>query len=145
MLSEAKELKPRLVELRRAIHRYPELGFDVHRTAELVARTLNELGLEVQTGVGKTGVVGYLGDGDPLRDAASAGGPVIAIRADMDALPIDEVNEAEYVSERPGRMHACGHDAHTAMLLGVGMLLAKHKLPGQIRLLFQPSEEAYDE
>ncbi len=136
MLSEAKALKPRLVELRRAIHRYPELGFDVHRTAELVARTLGELGLEAQTGVGETGVVGYVGDGD---------GPVIAIRADMDALPIDEVNEVEYVSERPGRMHACGHDAHTAMLLGVGLLLSQHKIPGQIRLLFQPSEEAYDE
>jgi amidohydrolase len=86
--------------------------------------------------VGQTGVVGYVGDGD---------GPVIAIRADMDALPIDEVNEVEYVSERPGRMHACGHDAHTAMLLGVGMLLSKHKLAGQVRLLFQPSEEAFDE
>jgi amidohydrolase len=136
MLSQAKALQPRLVELRRAIHRYPELGFDVHRTAELVARTLGVLGLEAQTGVGRTGVVGYLGDGD---------GPVIAIRADMDALPIDEVNQVEYVSERPGRMHACGHDAHTAMLLGVGLLLAQHKLPGQVRLLFQPSEEAYDE
>lgn len=135
MFAQAKSLKPRLVELRRAIHRYPELGFDVHRTAELVARTLGELGVEAQTGVGKTGVVGYLGEGD---------GPVVAIRADMDALPIEEANEVEYVSERPGRMHACGHDAHTAMLLGVGMLLAQHKLPGQVRLLFQPSEEAFD-
>jgi amidohydrolase len=86
--------------------------------------------------VGKTGVVGYLGEG---------AGPVIGIRADMDALPIDEVNQVDYASERPGRMHACGHDAHTAMLLGVGMLLAQEKLPGQVRLLFQPSEEAYDE
>jgi amidohydrolase len=138
MLPRARELKPRLVELRRAIHRYPELGFDVHRTADLVARTLNSLGIEAQTGVGKTGVVGYLGDPD-------GGGPVIGIRADMDALPIEEANQVEYVSERPGRMHACGHDAHTAMLLGVGMLLAQAKLPGQVRLLFQPSEEAYDE
>ncbi len=136
MLPAAKALKPRLVELRRAIHRYPELGFDVQRTAELVTRTLNELGLEAQTGVGKTGVVGYIGEAD---------GPVIAIRADMDALPIDETNDVEYVSERPGRMHACGHDAHTAMLLGVGLLLARQKIPGQIRLLFQPSEEAYDD
>lgn len=136
MLPKAQALKPRLVELRRAIHRYPELGFDVHRTAELVARTLNDLGLEAQTGVGQTGVVGYVGDGD---------GPIIAIRADMDALPIDETNEVEYVSERPGRMHACGHDAHTAMLLGVAMLLADQKIPGQVRLLFQPSEEAFDE
>lgn len=138
MLTEAQELKPRLVELRRAIHRQPELGFAVHRTAELVARTLGELGIETQTGVGKTGVVGYLGDAD-------AGASVVAIRADMDALPIKEINQVEYSSQVPGQMHACGHDAHTAMLLGAAMLLAKKKLSGQIRLLFQPSEETTDE
>ncbi len=135
MLPQAYTLHPRLIELRRAIHRNPELGFDVHHTADLVARTLSELGVEVQTGVGKTGVVGYLGDGP---------GPVIGIRADMDALPILEANGFEHASQAPGKMHACGHDGHTAMLLGVAMLLAKHKLPGQIRLLFQPSEEASD-
>jgi amidohydrolase len=135
MLNKAQTLKPRLVELRRAIHRNPELGFDVFKTADLVARTLGELGVECQTGVGKTGVVGYLGDGD---------GPVVAIRADMDALPILEANEVEYKSQNPGKMHACGHDAHTTMLLGVAMLLAKEKLPGLIRLLFQPSEEIAD-
>ncbi|MGH2525002.1 MAG: M20 metallopeptidase family protein, partial [Anaerolineales bacterium] len=136
MLNKAQEVKPRLIELRRAIHRQPELGFDVYRTAELVARTLGELGVEAQTGVGKTGVVGTLGEGD---------GPVVAIRADMDALPIQEINQVEYASQVPGKMHACGHDAHTAMLLGVAMLLSKEKLPGQVRLLFQPSEEAFDD
>jgi amidohydrolase len=135
MLANAQALKPRLVELRRAIHRNPELGFDVFQTAELVTRTLGELGVECQTGVGKTGVVGYLGDGE---------GPIVAIRADMDALPIHEINQVEYKSQNPGKMHACGHDAHTAMLLGVAMLLAKEKVPGQIRLIFQPSEEAAD-
>jgi amidohydrolase len=135
MLTQARALHPRLIELRRAIHRNPELGFDVHRTAELVARTLGELGVETQTGVGKTGVVGYLGDGD---------GPVIGIRADMDALPILEANTFEHASQTPGKMHACGHDGHTTMLLGVAMLLVKEKIPGQIRLLFQPSEEIAD-
>jgi amidohydrolase len=136
MLLEAQALKARLSELRRTIHRQPELGFEVYRTAELVARTLGELGIETQTGVGKTGVVGYLGEGD---------GPVIAIRADMDALPIQEANQVDYASQAPGKMHACGHDAHTAMLLGAAMLLARRRLPGQVRLLFQPSEEMADE
>ena len=136
MLPAAKALQPELVALRRAIHRYPELAFNEHRTAALVAHTLNEIGLETQTGVGRTGVVAYLGDGP---------GPVVAIRADMDALPIEEINTTEYASEAPGRMHACGHDAHTAMLLGVARLLAGQQLPGQVRLLFQPAEEAADE
>ncbi|MBL8056750.1 MAG: amidohydrolase [Anaerolineales bacterium] len=135
MLTQAQAIKPYIVQLRRAIHRQPELGFDVYKTAELVARTLRELGVEAQTGVGKTGVVGYLGEGD---------GPVVAIRADMDALPIQEINAVEYRSEVPGKMHACGHDAHTAMLLGAARLLTGAKFKGQIRLLFQPSEEDFD-
>ena len=135
MLPKAQELKPRLIEIRRTIHRNPELGFDVFKTADLVARTLGELGVEVQTGIGKTGVVGYIGDGD---------GPVIAIRADMDALPIEESNEVDYKSQVSGKMHACGHDGHTAMLLGAAMLLTQEKFNGQIRLLFQPSEEIAD-
>jgi amidohydrolase len=136
MLKEAREIQAQLTKWRRAIHRQPELGFDVYRTAELAARVLTELGLEVQTGVGKTGVVGRLGASD---------GPVIAIRADMDALPIQEENEVEYASQVPGRMHACGHDAHTAMLLGAATLLSRRNLPGQVRFLFQPSEEVADE
>lgn len=135
MLKEAEALKQRLVGWRRDIHRHPELGFEVHRTASLVASALSNMGIETRTGVGKTGVVAYLGDGN---------GPVIAIRADMDALPIQEENDVPYASVMPGRMHACGHDAHTAMLLGVGALLAKQSIPGQVRLLFQPSEEVAD-
>lgn len=135
VLERARELKPQLVALRRAIHRFPELGFEVRRTADLVAQTLYHLGIEFQMGVGKTGVVATIGE---------TPGPVIALRADMDALPIQEVSEVSYASEVPGVMHACGHDAHTAMLLGAAMLLHEMKFDGQIRLLFQPSEEAVD-
>ena len=134
-LDQAQAIKPFIVNLRRAIHKKPELGFDVHATASLVARTLQELGAEVQTGVGKTGVVGFLGDGD---------GPTIAIRADMDALPILEDTGLEFSSEVQGAMHACGHDAHTAMLLGAAKLLSEQPIKGQIRFLFQPSEERAD-
>ncbi len=135
MLEQAQALKDELIRLRRTIHQKPELGFDVYETAGLVARTLAELGVETQTGVGKTGVVARLGQGN---------GPAIGIRADMDALPIQEQTGAEYASRVPGQMHACGHDAHTAMLLGVAMLLKETDLPGEVRLIFQPSEEAYD-
>jgi amidohydrolase len=136
MLNKAEKIKDQLIEWRRTIHRQPELGFHVYRTAETVVSSLTKLGIEAQTGIGKTGVVGRLGDGDS---------PIIAIRADMDALPILEANNAEYASQIPGNMHACGHDAHTAMLLGVGALLSREKIPGQVRLLFQPSEENFDE
>jgi amidohydrolase len=135
MLAEARAIHEQLSRWRRAIHRQPELGFDVHRTAELAASTLSDLGLEVKRGVGKTGVVGYLGSDD---------GPTIAIRADMDALPIQEENQVAYASQVPGCMHACGHDAHTAMLLGAAMLLSQQRLPGQVRFVFQPSEEVAD-
>ena len=136
MLAEAQEIKEQLTHWRRTIHRQPELGFEVHRTAELAASILEDLGLEVKRGVGKTGVVGYLGLG---------AGPTIAIRADMDALPIQEENQVAYASEVPGCMHACGHDAHTAMLLGAATLLSRQELPGQVRFLFQPSEEVADD
>jgi amidohydrolase len=135
MRDEAREIQTQLIEWRRAIHRHPELGFEVHQTADLVAKTLLSLGLEVRAGVGKTGVVGHWG---------SAGGPVIAIRADMDALPIQEENEVDYASQVAGCMHACGHDSHTAMLLGAASLLSQRDLPGQVRFLFQPSEEVAD-
>ncbi len=136
MLAEAQALKEQLAQWRRTIHQWPELGFDVHRTAALVADTLAGLGVEMRTGVGKTGVVAYLGDG---------GGPVIGVRADMDALPIHEENAVPYASQTTGKMHACGHDGHTAMLLGVAALLSRRSFPGQVRLLFQPSEEGgYD-
>ena len=131
-LEQAEEIKPFIVQLRRAIHKKPELGFEEHATARLVAETLHALGIDVQTGVGKTGVVGNLGDGD---------GPAIAIRADMDALPIQEDTGLDFASEVPGAMHACGHDAHTAMLLGAARLLSQQPIKGQIRFLFQPAEE----
>ncbi|MFL5802291.1 MAG: M20 family metallopeptidase [Roseiflexaceae bacterium] len=137
MLDKARALSDELVRLRREIHRHPELAFKEVRTAALVADTLREIGgIEIRTGVGKTGVVGELGAGD---------GPTIAIRADMDALPILEANDTPYRSETAGNMHACGHDGHTAMLLGVAHLLKQEfaggGLRGKVRFLFQPAEE----
>jgi amidohydrolase len=136
LLTKAEALAGQLVAWRRDIHQHPELSFQEHRTARLVAETLEGFGIETQTGVGRTGVVGILGEGSP----------VIGIRADMDALPILEENPNDYRSQTPGAMHACGHDAHTAMLLGVARLLSEmpDRPPGQIRFFFQPSEEASD-
>ncbi|RMF02258.1 MAG: amidohydrolase [Chloroflexi bacterium] len=140
MLNQAKKLAPEMIRLRRDFHRHPELSFKETRTARVVAETLSEIGgIRVRTGVGKTGVVGELGSGR---------GPTIAIRADMDALPITEQNNVAYASQNPGVMHACGHDAHTAILLGVAHLLkdafARENLPGTVRFVFQPSEEDTD-
>jgi amidohydrolase len=135
LLEQAQALQDRLVELRRTIHQQPELGFEELKTSALVADTLHDLGVETQSGVGKTGVVARLGNGN---------GPVIGIRADMDALPILEANDVPYKSQVPGKMHACGHDAHTTMLLGAAMLLKDQAFNGEIRLLFQPSEERSD-
>jgi amidohydrolase len=137
MLDKAQALSDELIRLRRDIHRHPELAFKEVRTSALVADTLREIGgIDIRIGVGKTGVVGELGAGD---------GPTIAIRADMDALPILEANEVAYCSTVAGNMHACGHDAHTAMLLGVAHLLkqefANGGLRGKVRFLFQPAEE----
>jgi amidohydrolase len=114
---------------------HPELGFEETRTAGLVAQVLEDLGYQVRTGVGKTGVVADLGQGSPL----------VAIRADMDALPIQEGNDVEYASQVPGVMHACGHDVHTAIGLGVATLLSEEAHPGTIRFLFQPAEEVADD
>lgn len=140
MLDRARAISGELVRLRRDIHAHPELGFQEFRTAALVADTLMELGIDVKTGVGRTGVVGQMGTGD---------GPTIAIRADMDALPIVEKNDIPCCSKNKGIMHACGHDAHTAILLGVAHLLkqslAEDRWQGNVRFLFQPSEEAFDE
>ena len=135
MLERALGLEDRLVGWRREIHMYPELGFQETRTAALVAEELGALGYRVQTGVGRTGVVGERGEGSPI----------VAIRADMDALPIQEENEEPYASRNPGVMHACGHDAHTAIALGVATLLAQETFPGTVRFLFQPAEEVEDE
>jgi len=141
MLSKAQAIYDELVAIRRDIHMHPELGFEEYRTAELVAGQLRALGLQVQTGVGVTGVVGHLGEGRP----------VVALRADMDALPVTEENDVPYISRNPGLMHACGHDAHTAMLLGAARLLSDLwadpaiRPPGSVRFLFQPSEEKSDD
>ncbi|MFM7679434.1 MAG: M20 family metallopeptidase [Roseiflexaceae bacterium] len=137
MLDHAKQLQGEMSRLRRDIHAHPELGFQEVRTAQLVADTLSEIGgITIRTGVGITGVVGSLGSGD---------GPTIGIRADMDALPILENSGVAFASQEAGKMHACGHDAHTAMLLGAAHLLkvefAKGTLKGNVRFLFQPAEE----
>jgi len=135
MLKQAHAISEELIEWRRDFHMHPEIGFELHRTSKIVADELEKMGYRVKRGVGKTGVVAEMGEG----------GKVIAIRADMDALPILEQNEVEYASQTPGAMHACGHDSHTAMALGAAMLLAKEKLPGRVRFLFQPCEETADE
>lgn len=137
LMSEARAQAGPLTELRRDLHRHPELSFDEVRTAGIVAARLRALGLEPRERIAGTGVVAEIGDG---------GGPVIALRADMDALPIDEQADHDYASQVPGVMHACGHDAHVAGLLGAAELLvgarSRGQLPaGTIRLLFQPSEE----
>ncbi len=138
-LTRALMLKPKLVALRRDLHAHPELAFQEVRTAQRVTQVLNELGIEYTTGVAKTGVVAYLGEGEPR----------FALRADMDALPIVEANDVEYTSQNAGVMHACGHDAHTTCLLGAAMILSeefkKGNLKGTVKLLFQPAEEAWDE
>jgi amidohydrolase len=140
LLTMAQKLHPQIRAWRRQIHRYPELGFTETRTAGLVNATLFDLGIKTQTEVAKTGVVGNIFGGD---------GPLVGLRADMDALPITEQNGTEFDSTRPGLMHACGHDAHTAMLLGAATLLKQladaGRLPGSVRLLFQPSEEGQDD
>jgi amidohydrolase len=132
--AEAEALRDELVARRRDLHRHPELGFEEFRTAGIVAEELSKLGLEVQTGIGKTGVVGLL-EGE--RE-----GPTVLVRADMDALPIQELNETEYASVAPGKMHACGHDAHTTIALGVAKVLSSHRdsLAGRVKFVFQPAE-----
>jgi amidohydrolase len=135
MLNKAQELSPQIVTWRRDFHMHPELGFQETRTAGVVARHLQEWGYQVRTGVGKTGVVGDIGSGKPM----------VAIRADMDALPIQEANDVPYKSQNDGVMHACGHDAHTAIALGTAKLLSQEDFSGTIRFLFQPAEEMEDD
>lgn len=135
-LAEAETLRDELTAIRRDLHAHPELGFQELRTARIVAEKLGTLGYEVQSGVGKTGVVGLLQGGQP-------GEHTVLLRFDMDALPIHEENEVAYRSTVPGVMHACGHDAHVAVGIGVATLLARHRaeLQGTIKLMFQPAEE----
>ena len=134
----ADALQPKLVAWRRDFHMHPELGFEEVRTAGIVADHLRGLGLEVSTGVGKTGVVAMV---EP--DAVAENAPTVMLRFDMDALPILEANDVTYRSTVDGVMHACGHDGHTAVGMGVAQVLTgiRNDLPGRVKLVFQPAEE----
>ena len=129
---------PKVVALRRTIHANPELAFEEKETAALVAKTLREIGLEVTEGVARTGVLGTV-----KGKNRGTGTKIIALRSDMDALPITEATGLSFASKNPGKMHACGHDAHTAIGLGAAMVLQalRDELAGDVRFLFQPSEE----
>ena len=131
------ELHDEITVWRRDLHRHPELMFDVHRTAGIVAEKLREFGCDdVVTGIGKTGVVGV------IRGQKTGSSRTVGLRADMDALPIEEATGADYASETKGTMHACGHDGHTAMLLGAAKYLAETRnFDGNIAVIFQPAEE----
>ncbi|MGC9317543.1 MAG: M20 metallopeptidase family protein [Armatimonadota bacterium] len=135
VLERARELAPRLVEWRRHLHMHPEPSMQEHETALFVAERLREMGIEdVHEGIGETGVVAMIwGEGEPT----------VALRADMDALEMTEETGAEYASQREGMMHACGHDAHTACLLGAAAILSDRRedLQGNVKLIFQPGEE----
>lgn len=140
---QVKEIEPRLITWRRNFHQYPELSNRETKTAAKIAEHLKSLGFEVQTGIAKTGVVGLLKTGKP--------GPVIALRADMDALPVTERNSLPYASketsvfngQETGVMHACGHDTHMSILMAVAEILAKNKseMKGTVKFIFQPAEE----
>ena len=134
VLESYRPLHTKLTAIRRDIHAHPELAFAEHRTAEIVARALEALGIETHRGIGGTGVVGVVRGGRSLR--------AIGLRADMDALPITERNTFAHKSTAPGRMHACGHDGHTTMLLGAAEVLATRRdFDGTVYLIFQPAEE----
>jgi len=128
-------IEPDLIALRRRIHEHPELAFEEHETARAVSDYLSALDIPHRTGVGKTGVVAMIEGG--------AAGPTVGVRADMDALPIEEASGVPFASRVPGKMHACGHDVHTIIALGVAHVLAgaRATLPGRVKLIFQPAEE----
>jgi amidohydrolase len=134
-LKEVEELAEDLIERRRDFHRHPELGFQEHRTASIVADALENLGLEVKTGVAETGVIALLRGKRTKR--------TVLLRFDMDALPVQEVSDAPYTSTVPGVMHACGHDGHTAVGIAVAQLMHAHaeELHGNVKFVFQPAEE----
>lgn len=129
------EMKEWLIGIRREIHMYPELGFEEVKTSRLISEWLERFGLEVQKGVAGTGVIGLL--------RGKSQGKTVAIRADMDALPIEELNEVPYASKIKGKMHACGHDAHVTILLGVARIFSslRDQIKGNIKWIFQPAEE----
>ena len=134
VISRIAEFSDDLTSIRRDLHENPELGMEEFRTAEIVAKLLREWGIETHTGIGKTGVVGVLKGNKPGRQ--------IGLRADMDALPMEERTNLPFSSKNPGVMHACGHDAHTTMLLGAARYLAEKKdFSGTAVFIFQPAEE----
>ncbi len=132
---QIQALQSNLVKWRRGFHQRPELGFQEHLTAEVIAQKLTEWGIDHQTGIAQTGVVATIASDRP--------GPVLAIRADIDALPVQEENQVPYRSEHEGIMHACGHDGHTAIALGTANYLADHRksFTGTVKIIFQPAEE----
>ena len=134
IISEAKEIQSWIVEKRRTIHQHPELMYEEFETSKLVQKTLSDLDITFEKDIAITGVVGIVGNGN---------GPCIALRADMDALPIHEETDIDFKSKIDGKMHACGHDCHTAMLLGAARLLKENEeeINGTIKLIFQPAEE----
>jgi amidohydrolase len=134
---EVADLKDEMIRLRRNFHQHPELGFEEKWTADFIAKYLGGLGIEVQTGVGRTGVVGLLSGKGP--------GKTLLLRADMDALPIQEENEVPYKSRNDGVMHACGHDGHMAILMTVARVMShrREEFLGQIKFIFQPGEEGF--
>lgn len=133
---EIRSLQPQLVAWRRQLHQRPELGFKEHLTAELIKQSLDKLGIEYRDNIAQTGIVATIEGREP--------GPVLAIRADMDALPIQEENEVPYRSQHDGKMHACGHDGHTAIALGTAAYLVSHRhsFAGTVKIIFQPAEES---
>jgi len=135
LADRAKQIQRKLVDIRRTIHKHPELAFEEKKTSELVVKTLRRVGLKVKSGVAKTGVVGLIEGRLP--------GPTVAIRADMDALNITEESDVPYRSTVDGKMHACGHDGHVAAAIGAAMLLEgrRFQLPGKVKFIFQPGEE----
>src|SRR5215469_834659 len=136
IIPEVLESLDELTQIRRDIHAHPELGFEEERTADIVAAKLKEFGCEVHRGLATTGVVGTLQRGNSLR--------AIGLRADMDCLPMQELNEFPHRSTHTGKMHACGHDGHTTMLLGAAQYLSKTKnFDGTVHFIFQPGEEGY--
>ena len=139
VINRVADLQPDIMAWRRHLHAHPELMYDVHDTAAFVAERLREFGCdEVATGLGRTGVVGVIKG----RKTANGGSKVIGLRADMDALPIEEETNLPYASKVPGKMHACGHDGHTAMLLGAARYLAETRnFAGDAVVIFQPAEE----